>query len=65
MRELERLSLNLLKRDKDALRIIAAHEGEAMSVVVRRLIKREAREYGLLPPPEMTSYQGQQAGGQR
>ena len=52
MCETERLALNVLRRDKDALRQLAAVEGEAMSVVVRRLIRQAARERGLLPPPD-------------
>ena len=39
----------MLQRDKEALRRLAAVEGEAMSVVVRRLIRQAARERGLLP----------------
>lgn len=45
----ERLALKVLQRDKEALRRLAAVEGEAMSVVVRRLIRQAARERGLLP----------------
>lgn len=50
MLETERLSLKVLRRDKDALRRLAAAEGEAMAVVVRRLIRRAACERGLLSP---------------
>ena len=52
MYETERLALKVLKRDKEVLRRLAAMEGEAMSVVVRRLIRQAARECGLLPPAE-------------
>ena len=43
----ERLALNVLRRDKEALRRLAAREGEAMAVVVRRLIRNEAQRHGL------------------
>ena len=39
MNRIERLSLKVLRKDKDALRRLAAAEGESMSVVVRRLIR--------------------------
>lgn len=48
MFETERLSLKVLRRDKDALRRLAATEGEAMAVVVRRLIREAAQARGLL-----------------
>ena len=50
MYETERLALKVLRRDKEALRLVAAADGEAMSVVVRRLIRKEAQRRGLLPP---------------
>ena len=40
--ETERLALKVLARDKRALRSLAKAEGEAMSVVVRRLIREMA-----------------------
>ena len=43
----ERLALKVLRRDKEALRCQAAREGEAMAVVVRRLIRNEAQRHGL------------------
>lgn len=43
MGETERLGFRLLPRDKEALRRLASAEDEAMSVVVRRLIREEAR----------------------
>lgn len=49
MSEPERLGFKLLRRDKEALRRLASVEGEAMSVVVRRLIRNEARRHGLWP----------------
>jgi len=52
MIETERLALKVLRRDKEALRRLAAAEGEAMAVVVRRLIREEARRRGLLPPAD-------------
>jgi hypothetical protein len=36
-----------LVRDKQALEQIAKHEGEAMAVVLRRLIRQRARELGI------------------
>ncbi len=48
MLETERLSSKMLRRDKHALRHLATVEGEAVSVVVRRLIRKAAREAGLL-----------------
>jgi hypothetical protein len=53
MGEIERLALRVLRRDKEALRRLAAAEGEAMSVIVRRLIRREAQRRGLLPPGDV------------
>ena len=53
MLKTERLALTVLKRDKDALRRIATAEGEAMAVVVRHLIRREARRRGLWPPADI------------
>lgn len=50
MYETERLTLRVLRRDKDALRRLAAAEGEAMSVIVRRLLRQAARQRGLWPP---------------
>lgn len=47
--ELEKLNLSMLKRDKDALRVLATQQGEPVSVVVRQLIRRALRERGLLP----------------
>jgi hypothetical protein len=62
----ETFTFKLSRRDREALDLLAKSEGENRSVVVRRLIRREADRHGVLPPPpEMTSYQGQQAGGQR
>ncbi len=47
--ELEKLSINVLPRDKEILRRMAAADGETMAVIVRRLIRQEARERGLWP----------------
>ena len=46
MLETERLSLKVLRRDKDALRRLAIAEGEAMTVVVCYLIRTAAKEQG-------------------
>ena len=62
MYETERLALKVLRRDKEALRLLAVREGEAMSVVVRRLIRQAAREQGLLPPADQRA-QAQEAQG--
>ena len=43
-----RLGFTVLSRDKQALRRLAQVEGETMSVVLRRLIREEARRRGLL-----------------
>ena len=45
----ERLTLKMLRRDKEALRRLAASEGEAIAVLMRRLIRRELQARGLLP----------------
>lgn len=42
--KIERLSVTLLERDKIALRQLAQSEGEAMAVVVRKLIRSAAAE---------------------
>jgi hypothetical protein len=47
--ETERLALKVLRRDKEALRRLAEREGEAMSVVLRRLIRQEAIRRGVMP----------------
>ena len=52
----ERLALKVLRRDKEALRLLAAREGETMAVLVRRLIRRELQVHGLLP--EGNDHQG-------
>jgi hypothetical protein len=44
----ERLALKMLQRDKEALRCLAARQGETMAVVARRLIRRELKRRGLL-----------------
>ena len=45
----ERLTLTVLKSDKDGLRRLAAMEGEAVAVLVRRLIRRELKARGSSP----------------
>ena len=52
----ERLTLKVALLDKEALRRIAAIEGESMSTVVRRLIRREAQRRRLMPPHEVSSH---------
>lgn len=44
MRTVERLTVSLLQRDKEALRRLAKAEGEAMAVVLRRLIRQAAKQ---------------------
>ena len=44
----ERLALRILQRDKEALRRLAAKQGETMAVVARRLIRQELERHGLL-----------------
>lgn len=45
----DRLVLKVLASDKTALRRLAEAEGEAMAVVVRRLIREEAKRRHLWP----------------
>lgn len=59
----ERVVLRVLRSDKIALRRLAEAEGEAMSVVVRRLIRDAARDRGLIParrrePPSEVTHGG-------
>ena len=51
MRRTDRLGLRLPKGYKEALRQLAAYEGESMSAVLRRLIREEARKCDLLGSP--------------
>ena len=48
----ERVVLRVLPSDKAALRGLAEAEGEAMAVVVRRLIREAAHRRGLWPRKE-------------
>ena len=48
MHETERLAFKVLRRDKQALRRLALAEGEPMSVVVRRILRTELKQRGLL-----------------
>lgn len=43
-RKREHLNIVVLRRDKEALRRLADAEGEAMSVVMRRLIREAAQK---------------------
>ena len=43
------LNLKILPEHKKALRALAWREGEAMSVVLRRLIKKAGKENGVWP----------------
>ena len=52
MAEIDRLALKILRRDKEALRKLAAAEGETMAVVVRRLVRDAVQQRGLLPTIE-------------
>lgn len=52
----ERLSVTLLERDKIALKKLAEREGEAMSVVIRKIIREAVDTVG--------GEQAQPAGGQ-
>lgn len=54
---LEKLSVNVLPCDKAILRRMAATDGETMAVLVRRLIRQEARERGLWPVTNQASSQ--------
>jgi hypothetical protein len=52
MTEHPKISVNLLQAHVEALRAMAALEGEkALSVVVRGLIREAAEQRGLWPPP--------------
>lgn len=45
----EKINIKVTHEQKVALRNLASDEGEAMSVVVRRLISKEAKKHGLWP----------------
>lgn len=60
MNETKRLSFKLLARDKEALRRLASAKGEAMSVIVRGLIRKEIQRYGLSIVEEGPGEQPQQ-----
>ena len=42
-------TFKLTDRDRQTLDRLAAFEGESASVLIRQMIRRTAREYGLLP----------------
>ena len=65
MGETERLGFKLLPRDKDALRRLTSAEGETMSVVVRRLIREEARRCGLWPVQDGREARAEQVSGRQ
>lgn len=46
MNKTERLNITIMSRDKRALERLAEQEGEAMAVVVRRLIREAAHSHG-------------------
>ena len=48
----ERLVLKVLPAHKMALRLLADAEGEAMAVIVRRLIRIAAHRRGFWPPDQ-------------
>lgn len=60
MRKSERLNIRILPADKLTLEEIARMQGEAVAVVVRRLIRAEAVRCGL-PPSERFQYYSQEA----
>ena len=43
----ERISMNISKSDKTALRLLAELEGETMSVLIRRILRKELEIRGL------------------
>jgi len=45
--EIKRLTVNILKRDKDALRTLAQRRGESVAVVVRQIIRDALQERGV------------------
>jgi hypothetical protein len=51
----QRLSVQMLQRDKEALRHLARVEGEPISVIVRRLIRQALHEHGLSQPTQSRS----------
>jgi hypothetical protein len=54
----------VLPKHKEALRLLAEANGEAMSVTMRRLIREEAQRRGLWPfPGDVTQDQPQEAEG--
>lgn len=66
MFETERLSLKILRADKMALRQLARAEGEPMSVVVRRILRKELKHRNmLLPADRRNDIQTQKAGNGR
>lgn len=44
----DRLNLKILRRDKEALERLAISEGETMSVIIRRLVRKELKRRGYL-----------------
>jgi hypothetical protein len=48
--EIESLNLKVPRADKAALRQLAQTEREAMSVIVRRILRKELTRRGLLSP---------------
>ena len=54
----ERLSIKVLRSDKKALQQWAISEGEAISVLVRRILKEELKRRGYLPLPKPFSLEG-------
>jgi hypothetical protein len=49
-RRTERFALALTEGEKEVLNQLSTHEGEPGAVVVRGLIRKEARKHGLWPP---------------
>jgi hypothetical protein len=53
MQKTERLAIKVLVADKQALSRLADADGEAMAVVMRRLIREEASRHGLCPAQQI------------
>jgi hypothetical protein len=58
----DRLTLRVPPCHKAALRSLAKRDGEAMAVVVRRLIRKAAVDAGVWPPTNTTGQTANSAG---
>jgi len=61
MEKRESIGLVMLPSHKEALRRLAEVQGEAMAVVVRRLIREEAGRRGFWPPTSAESQEARHA----